>query len=471
MSIKNISHLRFSIFCFLLLLLVPYNDTSMIRFVISTNGIDINDNSDHTYHEHHNTQTTANNNINDDDDKQKSKNEEVKNTKKTQNNNNNDKSQTQEEKKKSNPLPNIIIFFADNLAYDDVSFFQTMDEKQMHEQRKEEEESVDVNKDVNRNNIDKSTTKTTKTTKTTAKQLSKNSKNIKTNNIITTPNIDTMIGKNGLKFLHWNSASHLCSSSRSNLLTGQYAIRNGIYPGVFEPDASYGLPYNNNTAKTLATLLKQTKYNYTTSIVGKWHLGHTYDYLPTVHHGFDEYIGIPYHMSGGSIDNDHICYNDNNETMWLPLYNNTTIIQQPVHIEQLAQTYVNSSINFINNAKYNKKQPFFLYMSFSHVHQLCAMKNKNNNNQSRQCQWSKNMGMNHTNSNITFIDAVHEMDWIIGEILSNTIDNYNDDSNIKNNTIILFTSDNGPWVAEQNCSGSKGIFQGKWYVTVFFYCV
>ena len=284
----------------------------------------------------------------------------------------------------SSSNPNIVILFADNLGYNDVGIFGSP----------------------------------------TAE----------------TPNIDRL-GFEGLKLNNWNSAAHLCSASRAALMTGKYPARIGVYPRVFRPDAVFGLMPNETT---IAEHLK--RLGYATSIVGKWHLGHRPAYLPT-NQGFDEWIGIPYHMSGGSLDH-HICNTDVNETMWLPLYEGERIIQQPVRVQDLATRYANAASSFI---KRNAAKKFFLFMSFSHVHQLCAPRDYP---EQAQCQWSSE------SRNGTFVDAVEEMDWIAGRILETL-----DDRGLANSTLVLFTSDNGPWVAEQSCAGSKGPFEGRWYVS------
>jgi len=151
-------------------------------------------------------------------------------------------------------------------------------------------------------------------------------------------------------------------------------------------------------------------------------------------------------MSGGSIDG-HVCNVDREETMWLPLYANTTIVEQPVRLKDLASRYATSAVSFItDNAQ--RGIPFFLYMAFSHVHQICAPRDFP---EQETCQWTED-------GNSSFDDAVQEMDWIAGEILNSL-----DDMGMTNNTLVVFTSDNGPWVAEQKCAGSKGPFQGQWF--------
>ena len=285
----------------------------------------------------------------------------------------------------TNSKPNIVILLADNLGYNDIGYFGAP----------------------------------------TAR----------------TPHVDR-IGREGIKLNNWNSVAHLCSGSRAALLTGKYPVRTGIYPGTFKRDAVYGmLP----TETTLAESLSDE--GYATSMVGKWHLGHRPEFLPT-NQGFDNWLGIPYHASGGSID-DHVCNYDVNETLWLPLYDGESIVQQPVRMQDLAQVYAARSRESIFQAA-AAEVPLFLYMAFSHVHQLCAPRDYP---EQETCQWGAK-GF----KNMTFVDAVEEMDWIAGQILDAL-----DEAGIANNTFVLFTSDNGPWVAEQSCSGSKGPFEGRWY--------
>jgi arylsulfatase A len=291
--------------------------------------------------------------------------------------------------KNDNTLPNLVILFADNLGFEDVSIFQSP----------------------------------------SSSSPGRSS---------ATPNIDRL-GQDGMKFLNWNSAAALCSASRSALLTGKYPVKTGTYPSVFCPDSTFGLLPDETT---LAELLKVE--GYATAIVGKWHLGQREPYLPT-NQGFDSWMGIPYHMSGGSVDN-HACNADHEGNMWLPLYQNTSIVQQPVRLEDLATKYASSAVNFIEENSAAQK-PFFLYMPFSHVHQLCAPRDMP---EQTSCQWA-------AIENATFSDAVKEMDWIAGQILEAL-----DSTGTANDTFVLFTSDNGPWVAEQACSGSKGPFKGRW---------
>lgn len=294
--------------------------------------------------------------------------------------------------------PNVVILFADNLAYDDVGTFQTKSSNNKLRSR--------------------------------------------------TPRTDALATQ-GLKLLHWNSPAVLCSASRAALLTGKYPVRTGVYPRVFEPDAQHGLLANETT---LADYLQQE--GYATKLVGKWHLGSRPGYLP-IDRGFDEWFGIPYHMSGGSLDG-HVCgqERDPNGTLWLPLFDGRDIVEQPVDLSNLAPRYVEEAKKFIlehaSSSDDKKQQPFFLYMAFSHVHQLCAPR-------FAECQWASSHFSRDDKFAADYGDAVEEMDWILGQVI-----NALDEAGVGDDTLVIFTSDNGPWTAEQSCAGSKGPFKGTW---------
>ncbi|KAL9180941.1 hypothetical protein ACHAXT_009746 [Thalassiosira profunda] len=289
--------------------------------------------------------------------------------------------------------PNVVVLFADNLAYNDVGAFQT----------------PPAAKDASR-----------------------------------TPRTDALAA-DGLRLLHWNSPAVLCSASRAALMTGKYPVRTGVYPRVFEPDAAQGLLANETT---IAEYLRGE--GYATKIVGKWHLGSRPGYLPT-DRGFDEWFGIPYHMSGGSLDG-HVCgkEKDPNGTNWLPLFDGQRIVEQPVDLRNLAPRYVESATDFIDkNAA--SSTPFFLYMAFSHVHQLCAPR-------FAECQWaSEHFSRTPGGFAADFGDAVEEMDWVLGGVLDAL-----HVAGVEDETLVIFTSDNGPWTAEKSCSGTKGQFEGRW---------
>lgn len=136
-------------------------------------------------------------------------------------------------------------------------------------------------------------------------------------------------------------------------------------------------------------------------------------------------------MSGGSLDN-HVCAYDNDQTWWLPLYDGDSIIEQPVNLTSLAERYASRSTDFIRK-QVEAERPFFLYLAFSHVHQLCAPKD---GNEQATCQWTGNplKNSNVQGLNKTFEDAVKEMDWIAGQVI-----NALDETGIANETFVLFT--------------------------------
>jgi arylsulfatase A len=178
-----------------------------------------------------------------------------------------------------------------------------------------------------------------------------------------TPHIDKLAAE-GLRFKHWNSGASLCSPSRAALMTGRLEVRTGVFPAVFMSDAVNGLPPSETT---LAELLKPA--GYATAAVGKWHLGQRPQYLPT-RRGFDEYLGVPYSMDMGSLDGGVHCAADVNGTAWLPLMRDEVVAEQPVDLSTLAQRYAAFARAFIRKSA-AARRPFFLYVPFSHVHQLC----------------------------------------------------------------------------------------------------
>lgn len=225
---------------------------------------------------------------------------------------------------------------------------------------------------------------------------------------IRTPNLDRMASE-GARFRHFYAASPVCSPSRAALMTGRYSTRVGV-PVVLGPGDKDGLP---DSETTLATVLKQRGYR--TMCVGKWHLGSEPQYLPT-NRGFDEYFGLPY-------SND----------MWpIPLLYNTTIIEQPARLSTLTQRYTEQAVQFINSYK---QAPFFLYLAHNapHLPLTCADKFRN------------------TSALGIYGDVVQELDWSVGQVLRAIQDNGLDE-----NTLVLFTSDNGPWY-----QGEVGRLRGR----------
>ena len=225
---------------------------------------------------------------------------------------------------------------------------------------------------------------------------------------IATPNLDGM-ARDGVRFQQFYSTANVCSPSRAAFLTGQYATRVGV-PDVLTPTSTTGLSLS---AKTIAEVLKPVGYG--TMCVGKWHLGTEPQFLPTSR-GFDSYYGVPY-----SID----------QTPSI-LMQNTTIIESPVVLNTLTQRYTQQATNFIQSAK---GSPFFLYFAHSFPHIPLAA--------STAFVGASGLGL--------YGDVVQEIDWSVGQVLQSLKDN-----GIDNNTLVMFTSDHGPWFL-----GSPGKLRGR----------
>src|SRR5580698_8742574 len=225
---------------------------------------------------------------------------------------------------------------------------------------------------------------------------------------IATPNVDAM-AQEGVRFRQFYSASNVCSPSRAALLTGRYPTRVGV-PDVLTPDATSGL---NLSEKTIAEVLKPV--GYSTMCVGKWHLGTQPQFMPTSR-GFDSYYGIPYS-------------NDQSPSI---LVQNTTVIESPVVLDTLTQRYTQQATNFI---KASKSSPFFLYLAHTFPHIPLAASNA--------FLGKSGLGL--------YGDVVEEIDWSVGQVLQSLKDN-----GVDNNTLVMFTSDNGPWFL-----GSPGKLRGR----------
>lgn len=236
---------------------------------------------------------------------------------------------------------------------------------------------------------------------------------------IATPNLDRMASE-GIRLTSYYSAQAVCSASRAGILTGCYPNRIGIH-NALGPDNTHGI---NSTETTMAEMLKNIGYK--TAIYGKWHLGHHDMFLPT-RHGFDEWFGIPYsndmwpfHPQQGPIFN----FPD------LPLYENETIIDTLLEQSQLTTQITERSVDFI---KRNKEHPFFLYVPHPQPHVPLFVSDKFKGKSKR--------GL--------YGDVIMEIDWSVGEIL-----NALKTEGLEENTIVIFTSDNGPWLSYGNHAGS-----------------
>ncbi len=245
---------------------------------------------------------------------------------------------------------------------------------------------------------------------------------------IITPHLDKMAAE-GMKFTQFYVGANVCTPSRAALLTGRLPIRSGMAGSensgnVLYPYSTGGLP---QSEITIAEALKSK--NYQTGIIGKWHLGHLPQFMP-LNNGFDYFFGLPY-------SNDMLEGTYKNAPP-LPLYKNEEIIEQNPDQRLLTKRYTEEVVNFIRK---NKEKPFFLYYpnNFPHVplHASVDFKGKSKRG--------------------LYGDVVEELDWSVGQILDLL-----KELNIEKNTLVLFTSDNGPWLAKKENGGSAGLlFEGK----------
>lgn len=312
----------------------------------------------------------------------------------------------QEEKK-----PNIIIFFADDLGYADLGSFG--------------------------------------------------------NPYIRTPNLDRM-AQEGQRWTDFYVAAPVCSPSRGALMTGQVPVRSGLYGQrihVLFPNDLYGIP---QSAFTMAEGLKQA--GYTTGIFGKWHLGDAPDTFPT-RHGFDYWFGIPYSNdmnSRGSLDmtevyrlqaegrgeevraafgNLYEYFKDPKVELWdSPLWRSTNtgngyedaVIERPINQHTLTKRITEEGVNFIEE---NSETPFLAYIPHPMPHLPLFTSEEFS---------GRSLGG-------TYGDVIEELDWSVGQVRE-TLERLG----IDDNTLVIFTSDNGPWQeANMHLAGSAGMLHGS----------
>jgi arylsulfatase len=229
-----------------------------------------------------------------------------------------------------------------------------------------------------------------------------------------TPHLD-QLAKDGIRFTDFYSAAPVSSPSRAALLTGRYPIRMGINH-VFFPESYTGVPASE--VKMSEVLRRQ---GYRTGIVGKWHLGHRRQFLP-LQNGFDEYFGIPY-----SNDMRSVVYMRGND-----------VEQFRVNQDSITYTYTQEAIRFIEN---HKNRPFFLYLAHNMPHVPIAA----------------STNFKGKSANGLYGDVIEELDWSVGQIMKKL-----NELGLDKNTIIVFSSDNGPWLTEGPMGGvATPLFQGK----------
>ena len=240
-----------------------------------------------------------------------------------------------------------------------------------------------------------------------------------------TPNLDRMASE-GIRLTDFYVAQAVCSASRTALLTGAYPNRIGIQ-GALNHTAKYGI---NPDEITIAEALKPR--GYATAIFGKWHLGHLKPFLP-LHHGFDEYFGLPY-------SNDMWPRHPQQKDFYpdLPLIEGDEVVKVDPDQAQLTTWYTEHAVNFIER---NRDKPFFLYVPHAMPHVPLFVSDKFKGKTGR--------GL--------YGDVIAELDWSVGQILDAV-----KRANLDGNTLVIFTSDNGPWLSYGNHAGSQGRFrEGK----------
>ena len=228
-----------------------------------------------------------------------------------------------------------------------------------------------------------------------------------------TPNLERMAAE-GAKLTHFYVPTPYCAPSRATILTGRYPFRNGV---VFNPAPDAGinevaLPHSEIT---IAEALKEA--GYAGICIGKWHLGHTLQYLPRKH-GFDEYYGILY----------------SNDMRPVQLIENEKVVEYPVIQATLTKRYTQRALDFIESCSKHKR-PFFLYLPYAMPHKPLAA--------------SEDFYTPETPDDL-YADVIRELDFSVGQILEKLKKLGLDD-----NTLVIFTSDNGPWYG-----GSTGGLRG-----------
>jgi arylsulfatase A-like enzyme len=255
----------------------------------------------------------------------------------------------------------------------------------------------------------------------------------------------------GQKWTSFYVGESMCTPSRAALLTGRLPIRSGMNPvdeirRVLYPDSTGGLPASE---VTIADLLRGR--GYATTAIGKWHLGHLPPFLPMAH-GFDHYFGIPYSndmdmlpipgASGATVRGEDPVKrarqkNPRIEYFNVPLMRDATVAERPADQTTITRRYTEEAVAFM---RANAKRPFFLYLAHTMPH-IPLFASPSFQGQSRRGRYG---------------DVVEEIDWSVGQVLDTL-----KELGLDHDTLVLFTSDNGPWALFDEQGGSAGELRGS----------
>lgn len=239
----------------------------------------------------------------------------------------------------------------------------------------------------------------------------------------TTPHLDSLAAW-GLKFTEFYVPATVCTPSRAGLLTGKYPKRLGLHEAVLFPYSQHGL---DTSTYTMAELFKD--HGYTTSCIGKWHLGHLPQYMPN-QHGFDYFFGVPYSNDMNNFYYKRIDF----QAPPLPMYRNQTKIEDDPDQRYLTRRYTEETIARIKD---RNQKPFFIYLAHNMPHLPLYV--------SEAFEGKSELGL--------YGDVIMELDWSMGQIVKTL-----KEEGIFDNTIIVFTSDNGPVL---RVDGSAGDLRGQ----------